>query len=176
MLPPPLSSGGSAPALWRPSASDTRRSFWQCGRVMRGVTARATAGGFFALLALLPPPPPPAPPPGGALGPREEEVPGDGGSPVHGVAPSSPPGGRTLEKFPPYSVPTMKESRESCEMMDPRESKAARSALVPDAPLLALLEQRGFSPAGRSPALVPRSFATASFCNADIAPSPRSAP
>ena len=78
-----------------------------------------------------------------------------------------------MEKFPPYSVPTMKESRESCEMMDPRESKAARSALVPDAPLPALLELRGFSPpAGRSPALVPRSFATASFCSADIAPPP----
>ena len=89
---------------------------------------------------------------------------------ARGGAPGSPPGGRDLEKFPPYSVPTMKESRESCEMMDPRESRAARSILAPDCPRLALPELRGFSPPGRRPALVPRSFATASFCSADIGP------
>ena len=158
---PARESGGSPLAPRAPSACRTRRFFWKCGRVMSGVTARGCD--FFPL-----PMRRPAPAAGVQVEVPGRPVPGGGGSPARASAGTSRPcGGRSLEKFPPYSVPTMKESRDSWEMMDPRLSRPSRPVFATEAPVRAL---RGFSPAARRPALVPRSFATASFCSADIRP------
>jgi len=158
---PARESAGSPPAPRPSSARRMRRSFWTCGRVMSGVTARACD--FFPL-----PMRRAAPAAGVEVEVPGRPVPGGGGSPARASAGTSRPcGGRSLEKFPPYSVPTMKESRDSWEIMDPRLSRPSRPVFTTEAPARAL---RGFSPAVKRPALVPRSFATASFCSADIRP------